>query len=182
MAPGDAHPYLALFGWFTLFDEIIKIQYNIKTAQTVQRSPTERRESMQALVYVALCVLVLAFVIFAARSYRHMYQHKVGQSLVDIGFAVLTLFVGLVLAGNASTTGAALMMGSPIIMTVPWVLAIIGVGFLVSAGSFESWRRSMQAWRYRRDERKVRKLDRREAERAHGQEFLSEVSQDAGER
>lgn len=56
------------------------------------------------------------------------------------------------------------------------VMGLIGLGSFAAAIFCQSWIRSLQAWRFRRDQRKLAERDEDDAATKAGAEFLSDLA------
>lgn len=127
---------------------------------------------MTYLGYAALAALILATLVTFVRSYRPIRDGKIGRRLMDLGLTLILLFVTLMLATYMSVTASALVAGSSVIMMVLGLVGATGVLLLIAAAFHESWSRSLQAWRYKRDTRKMAKWSDEEADEAHDPRFV----------
>lgn len=113
---------------------------------------------MTYLVYAALAFITLAATVCFIRSYRPIRDGKVGRRLVDLGLMFSLIFVGLIVASNASVTMRALVTGSTAAVMFIAAVGLIGLALFVAASFYESWGRSLQAWRFRRSARKMAEM------------------------
>ena len=130
--------------------------------------------------YIHLKHLIQVFAVRAIitfiRSYRPIRDGKVGRRLADLGLTFVLTFVALVLATFMSVTVSVLVSGSVVVMTVLTLIGIVGLALLVAAVFHASWSRSLQAWRFRRDGRKMAKREDDQQAAEAGAELLDGLS------
>lgn len=125
--------------------------------RVIARVPELKECLMTYLAYAALLFIGLAATICFIRSYRPVVNGKISRRLVDLGLTFSLLFVGLVIAANASVTMHALVTGSIAMMVFIAIVGLIGFHLFVVAAFYVPLRRVVKAAQVRRQEHKLNK-------------------------
>lgn len=115
---------------------------------------------MNTMVHVAITLLTLAATLFVIRSLRAAYRKNPSGMFADLSVAFFLVFAVSVLVGVGTATGA-LLVHSPTVFVLIWVLAGMGCVNLVLAMFIKAWVRSVQSWTVRHTERQAKRLDKK---------------------
>ena len=131
---------------------------------------------MHNMVYVALSILALAATVLFVWMLHAAWVKKLSAVLANLGLLSLVAFAIVVLAIVGTATGSA-FVASFTATVGTWALAVFGIVSLVLSVTITGVLRSTQAWRFRHDQSKATRLDKRARRREKQQEIKQNSSQ-----